>query len=78
MLLVAKELLPMVLAAKELLPMVLAAAVVGDICYFRGFSHGMEKAMEEIQNVMNQFIEINLDLMKKHFGEEGEDEKDNV
>lgn len=64
----------MLLVAKELLPMVLAAAVAGDICYFLGFSHGMEKAMEEIQNVMNQFIEINLGLMKKHFGEEGENE----
>ena len=68
----------MLLVAKELLPMVLAAAVAGGICYYKGFSHGMEKAMEEIQNVMNQFIEINLGLMKKHFGEEGEDEKDNV
>lgn len=65
----------MLLVVKELLPMVLAAAVVvGGICYFRGFSHGMEKAMEEIQNIMNQFMEINLGLMKKHFGEEGENE----
>lgn len=68
----------MLLVVKELLPMVLAAAVVGSICYFRGFSHGCLHAMEEIQNVMNQFIEINLGLMEKHFGEEGEDEKDNV
>lgn len=64
----------MLLVVKELLPMVLAATVAGGICYFRGFSQGMKKAMEEIQNVMNQFIEINFGLMKKHFGEEGEDE----
>lgn len=68
----------MLLLVKELLPMVLAAAVAGGICYFQGFSHGMEKAMEEIQNVMNQFIQINLGLMKKHFVEEGENEKDNI
>lgn len=64
----------MLLVATELLPMVLAAAVAGGICYFRGFSHGMEKTMEEIQNVMNQFIEINLGIIKKHLGEEVENE----
>ena len=46
----------MLLVVKELLPMVLAAAVAGGICYFQGFSHGMEKAMEEGDPECNESV----------------------
>lgn len=31
-----------------------------------------------MQSMLDKFIEVNILVMKKHFGEEGENEKDNV
>lgn len=68
----------MLLFATIFVPIALVVVFVGGVSYYNGYAKGTERAFEEMQSMLDKFIEVNILVMEKHFGEGGEDEKDNV
>ena len=68
----------MLLFATIFVPIALVVVFVGGVSYYNGYAKGTERAFHEMQSMLDKFIEVNILVMKKHFGEEGENEKDNV
>lgn len=68
----------MLLFATIFVPIALVVVFVGGVSYYNGYAKGTEREFEEMQSMLDKFIEVNILVMKKHFGEEGENEKDNV
>lgn len=68
----------MLLFATIFVPIALVVVFVRGVSYYIGYAKGTERAFEEMQSMLDKFIEVNILVMKKHFGEEVENEKDNV
>lgn len=68
------------LIAKELLPMVLAAAVAGGISYHKGFGDGFKQSAEVCKDILDKQLELIFGKIKKDIEEmKGEGyEEDNV
>ena len=64
----------MVLFAIIFVPIALVVVFVGSVSYYNGYAKGTERAFEAMQSMLDKFIEVNIIVMKKHFGEEGENE----
>lgn len=48
----------MLLVVKELLPMVLAAAVAGGISYHKGFGDGFKQSTEVCKDILDKQLEL--------------------
>lgn len=59
----------MLLVVKELLPMVLAAAVAGDICYYKGFGDGFQLSAEACKDILDKQLELIFGKIKKDIEE---------
>lgn len=59
----------MLLVVKELLPMVLAAAVVGYISYYKGFRDGFKQSAEVCKDVLDKELELIFGKIKKDIEE---------
>lgn len=64
----------MLLFATIFVPVALVVVFVGGVSYYNGYAKGTERAFEEMQSMLDKLIEVNIFVMKKHFGEEGENE----
>ena len=64
----------MLLFATIFVPIALVIVFVGGVSYYNGYAKGTERAFEEMQSMLDKFIEVNILVMKKNFGEEGENE----
>ena len=59
----------MLLVVKELLPMVLAAAVAGGICYYKGFGDGFKQSAEACKDILDKQLELMFGKIKKDIEE---------
>ena len=48
----------MLLVVKELLPMVLAAAVAASISYYKGFGDGFKQSAEACKDILDKQLEL--------------------
>lgn len=64
----------MLLFATIFVPIALVVVFVGGVSYYNRYAKGTERAFKEMQSMLDKFIEVNILVMKKHFGEEGENE----
>lgn len=64
----------MLLFATIFVPIALVVVFVGGVSYYNGYAKGTERAFQEMQSMLDKFIEVNILVMKKHFGEEGGNE----
>lgn len=68
----------MLLVAKELLPMVLAAAVVSSISYHKGFGDGFKQSAEACKDILDKQLELIFGKIQKDIEEmKGEGHEEN-
>lgn len=70
----------MLLVVKELLPMILAAAVAASISYHKGFGDGFQQSAEACKDILDKQLELIFGELQKDIEEiKGEGhEEDNV
>ena len=59
----------MLLVVKELLPMVFAAAVAGGICYHKGFGDGFKQSGEVCKDILDKQLELIFGKLQKDIEE---------
>lgn len=57
------------LIAKELLPLVLVAAVAGGISYYKGFGDGFKQSAEVCKDILDKQLELIFGKIKKDIEE---------
>ena len=68
----------MLLVAKELLPMVLAAAVAASISYYKGFGDGFKQSAEACKDILDKQLELIFGKIQKDIEEmKGEGHENN-
>lgn len=68
----------MLLVVKELLPMVLAAALAGDISYYKGFGDGFKQSAEACKDILDKQLELIFGKLQKDIEEiKGEGHEEN-